>query len=126
MPHPGFHVLNNTAKMKTKNGRKTATQEKRTPLYSSKDKSLDLENLKIEAPRSPFDDSPLNWVIEFIKRHGIAAVKIGFMIATAASTYYGGLAAGADSWPVRLMIWGMGGVLEAVFAFSWVITRAGS
>lgn len=97
---------------------------KRDPydLYSFDDPlPKEIDNRYIQVV-DPFDDTPLNQVVEQLKKHGIALAKIIFMIGTASATLFGGLAAGANSWEVMCMVWGSGFILECLFAYSWVMT----
>jgi len=70
--------------------------------------------------QDPFDNSPLNYVINLLKTHGPAASKIIFLFGTAAATLYAGLAVASIT--VRFMMWGCGFILECLFAYSWAMT----
>jgi len=106
----------------------STTAKKETPkssplIYGPDNKPIhvvDVDEIEVE---SPFDDSPLGKVTEFLKTHGVALSKILFMVATAAATAFGGLAAakagGTFNISVALMVWGCGFLLEAAFAYSW-------
>ena len=71
----------------------------------------------------PFDSSPANRPIEFLKSHGPAIAKITFLLATAAETTYAGMhmLSEPNGWTIAMMIWGCGFILECCFAYSWVM-----
>ena len=96
----------------------------RPKLFGPDNKLLDLDELDLDHPESPFDDTPINKVVEFLKKHGIALAKVVFMIGTGAATFIGGWSAATSGeeviWAIALMVWGCGFIHECLFAYSWV------
>ena len=130
MPHPGFHVLNNTAKMKTTNGQRTETQERRVHLYSASDQPLDLDSLAVGAgKKSPFDSSLFDAASNWLATHGPALAKLLLIIGSATGTVYNAIRAGhmdgvEIGWLVMLILSAAGLIVECGFAYGW--SRRGS